>query len=210
MIVYEEDRSLYLNLTNRCPTACRFCVKKDWDWEFNGADLRIRGPEPTVDELLQGLKDKLRTPGQWQEVVFCGFGECVYRLAEMSAVGLHLKIHYPGLRVRLNTIGLGGLIWGRDIVPELALYLDEASVSLNTADPEQWLMLHQPAPLYRAHGFSASRHFAERCVTAGIKTRVTAVRLPEVRLEPLADYARRIGASFDVRPLLTASGRTSL
>ena len=122
---------------------------------------------------------------------------------------LHLKIRYPDLRVRLNTVGLGDLIWGRDIVPELALYLNEASVSLNTVDPEQWLKMYRPSPQYRALGFEATRRFAERCVAAGIKTRVTAVRLPEVQLAPLADYARRIGASFEVRPLLAASGRLS-
>ena len=202
MILYEENRSLYLNLTNRCPVSCRFCVKTSWDYQFKSHDLRIQGPEPTIEELLDALRDRVSNIGVWREVVFCGFGECVYRLAEMSAVGLHLKLHHPELKLRLNTVGLGNLIWGRDIAPELALYLDEVSVSLNTSEPDQWLDLHRPAPMYRKEGFAASRRSAERCVAAGIRTKVTAVALPEVDLKPLEYYAQTIGAGFLARPVL--------
>ena len=202
MNVYEEGRGLYLNLTNRCPVSCRFCVKKEWDYVFKDEDLRIAGPEPTADELIAELEPRLKPPGRWHEAVFCGFGECVYRLDVMSSVGLHLKLHHPKLRLRLNTVGLGDIIWGRDITPELARYLDEVSVSLNTAEPAQWLELHRPAEKFRKEGFAATRLFTERCVAAGIKTRVTAVDLPEVDLDALAAYAKKIGANFFVRPTL--------
>ena len=202
MILYEKDRSLYLNLTNRCPVSCSFCVKVPWDYQFEGHDLRIKGPEPTTEELLNALKRKLEIPNPWREVVFCGFGESTYRLAEMSAVGLYLKARHPELSLRLNTVGLGNLIWGRDITPDLALFLDEVAVSLNTSNPKQWVELHRPAPAYRAAGFEASRRFAQRCVAAGIRTRVTAVALPDVDLRPLAYYAQTIGADFLARPVL--------
>lgn len=201
MIVYEKDRALYLNLTNRCPVSCSFCVKVPWNYHFEGNDLRIKGPEPTAEELLNVLRQKLETPG-WREVVFCGFGECTYRLAEMTAVGLYLKAHYPQLNLRLNTVGLGNLIWERDIAPQLALFLDEVAVSLNTADPSQWIDLLRPAPAYRDLGFAASRRFAESCVASGIRTRVTAVDLPGVDLPPLRRYAQGIGADFTARPIL--------
>lgn len=201
MIVYEKDRALYLNLTNRCPVSCDFCVKVPWNYQFEGNDLRIKGPEPTAEELLNVLRQKLETPG-WREVVFCGFGESTYRLNEMTTVGIYLKAHHPQLNVRLNTVGLGNLIWERDITPQLALFLDEVAVSLNTAAPAQWVDMLRPAPAYRDLGFAASRQFAEKCVAAGIRTRVTAVQLPEVDLEPLRQYAQGIGADFVARPIL--------
>jgi TatD family-associated radical SAM protein len=202
MILYEKDRSLYLNLTNRCPVSCRFCVKVPWDYMFEGNDLRLKGPEPTAAQLINALEAKLGAGGDWHEVVFCGFGECTFRLAEMTQVGLYLKTHHPKVKRRLNTVGLGDLIWGRDITPELARYLDDVAVSLNTADPKQWVELMQPAPAYRETGFAASRQFAARCVKAGIRTRVTAVELPEVDLKPLEQYAKSIGAGFTARPIL--------
>ena len=102
----------------------------------------------------------------WREVVFCGYGESTYRLDEMSRLGRDLLCLRPEIPARLNTIGLGNLIWGRDIVSELAWFLRSVSVSLNTPDPVQWLELHRPAPAFREKGFAASRLFAERCVAA--------------------------------------------
>lgn len=201
MIVYEKDRALYVNLTNRCPVSCSFCVKVPWNYRFEGSDLRIKGAEPTAEEVLNILRQKLESPG-WREVVFCGFGECTYRLGEMTTIGLYLKAHHPAVKVRLNTVGLGNLIWEKDITPQLALFLDDVAVSLNTAEPEQWVDLLRPAPAYRDQGFAASRQFAEKCVAAGIRTRVTAVELPEVDVAPLRRYAASIGAEFTARPTL--------
>lgn len=202
MILYEKGRALYLNLTNRCPVSCSFCVKVPWDYAFEGNDLRLKGPEPTAAQLINALEEKLGAGGDWAEVVFCGFGESTYRLAEMIKVGQYLKSHHPKVKRRLNTVGLGDLIWGRDITPELAGCLDEVAVSLNTADPAQWVELLRPAPAYRDTGFAASRRFAANCVKAGLRTRVTAVELPGVDLKPLETFARSIGAEFAARPIL--------
>jgi TatD family-associated radical SAM protein len=181
--------------------ACRFCAKQEWAWGFQGHDLLLQS-EPTLRALRAGLRERLESPFPWREVVFCGYGESTYRLPEMARLGRDAAALRPGIPVRLNTIGLGDLIWGRDIVPELTQFLDSVSVRLNTADPKQWLELCRPAPAYRARGFEASRGFARRCVGAGLKTRVTAVELPGVDLESVRAYARSIGAEFLTRPQL--------
>lgn len=199
-MLYEHGDGAYLNITNRCPVSCRFCVKKSWDMRFLGLDLSLeREPEP--DELLRALDARLAAGGV-REVVFCGYGESTYRLDVVSAVGLNLRLHRRGLRVRLDTIGLGSLIWGRDITRQLGLCLDAVSVSLNTADPGQWVELHRPAPAFREEGFAAACRFVTGCVAAGLDTRVTAVDLPEVDLAAVEALARGLGAGFRVRPRL--------
>ena len=199
-VFYEHDGALYVNLTNRCPVACRFCAKQDWGWSFRGHDLLLTA-EPPLAELRAALRVRL-AERPWREVVFCGYGESTYRLAEMRRLGRDLLALRQAIPVRLNTIGLGDLIWGRDIVPDLAGFLGSVSVSLNTADPGQWVELHRPAPAFRDKGFAASRLFAERCAAAGLRTRVTSVALPEIDHAPLRAYARRIGAEFLVRQQL--------
>ena len=202
MHVYEHGDGLYLNITNRCPVACTFCVKTQWDWQFHGQNLHLEGIEPTVRGLLDELDERLAKPHRYREVVFCGFGEPTMRLDALNAVGLRVRLRRPDTPLRLNTVGLGSLVHGRDIVPELALFLDAVSVSLNTADPAQWEALHRPAPAYRERGFAASRDFAERCVKAGLRTRVTAVERADVDLDALENFARGIGAEFHARPAL--------
>lgn len=200
-IVYPYRGGLYLNLTNRCPTACRFCVKRAWRWRYRGSDLRLGDLEPTASEAWDAVLRSARE-GEFKEVVYCGYGECAYRLPAMTVLGRKLRRHFPRLRLRLNTIGLGSLIWGRDIIPELRRCLDAVSVSLNTADPEQWLRLHAPLKPYRERGFSSVIEFIRGCARAGLETTVTAIDQPGVDLEAVRKLARELGAGFRPRPLL--------
>lgn len=199
-MLYEMNDRIYLALTNRCPVSCAFCVKNAWGMQFRGQDLRLER-EPELGELLEALERRLAV-FRPEEVVFCGYGECTYRLDLVSAIGLNLRLHRKGLRVRLDTIGLGSLIWGRDITRQLALCLEAVSVSLNTADAMQWEVLHHPSPAYCDGGFRAACDFVEGCVLAGLDTRVTAVESPGVDLDAVRTLAHRLGASFASRPLL--------
>lgn len=199
-LLYEIDDRLYLSLTNRCPVSCSFCVRRAWDMTYRGHDLRLER-EPEAGEVLDAVTARLKSGGI-REVVFCGYGECTYRLDAVSAVGLHLRLHHRGVKVRLNTVGVGSLLWKRDIVRLLALSLDAVSVSLNTADPRQWEELHRPAATLGGLGFPAACDFTARCVEAGLDTRVTAVALPGVDLPRVGELAANLGAAFAVRPRL--------
>ncbi|HAZ07662.1 MAG TPA: radical SAM protein [Elusimicrobia bacterium] len=202
MIYYEHGGDLYVNLTNRCPVACGFCVKQDWDYDFKGQDLGLEQGEPTLDQLTAGLKERMFDPAKHRQLVFCGFGEPTTRLAEMTALATFARRNWPGLKLRLNTVGLGDLIQGRDIVPELKSYLDMVSISLNTTDPARWIEMHRPAPKYREAGFQAVKDFIERCVKAGLRVRVTGVQGLGADLASLEEYALRVGAEFLARPQL--------
>lgn len=202
MHLYDHNDSLYVNFTNRCPTACSFCLKKSWDWQFHGQDLRLDAQEPTVHALLDGLTERLARPAGCRELVFCGYGEPTMRMDALNSVGLHARLHHPAVPIRLDTIGLGSLVQGRDIVPELALFLDSISVSLNTVDALQWEELHRPSPAYRGRAFPAVLGFIMSCVKSGLKTRVTAVDRADVDIAAVRFYARSAGAEFLARPLL--------
>lgn len=202
MFLYEHDGGAYLNLTNRCPVACSFCVKTEWDHRFEGSDLNLKGKEPSIPEVLAALEERLDRDPPPKEIVFCGFGEPTFRLDAVEAVGRWLRASGRKVPLRLNTVGLGSLINARDIVPDLKRWVDAVSVSLNTSDPAEWLALHRPAPAYRAEGYAAARDFARRCAAAGLKTRVTAVDRPGADWSALRAFAAEIGAEFLARPSL--------
>ena len=202
VLAYVHGSGVYLNLTNRCPTACAFCFKREAGWKFEERDLSLPAGEPTAQEALEAAEALFAT-GKFSELVFCGYGESTYRLGAMDAVGVESARRHPGLRRRLNTVGLGSLIWERDITPQLKLCVDAVSVSLNTADPVQWRRLHAPQPAYAERGFAAVKEFVEDCLRAGLETTVTAVQLPEVDLALVECLARSLGAEFRLRPPLS-------
>jgi len=57
------------------------------------------------------------------------------------------------------------------------------------------------APL-RKTGFAGVQDFVRGCVQAGLKTTVTAVKLPGVDLAAVRRLAASLGASFRARPAL--------
>ena len=54
-IVYRFKNGLYINLTNRCPNLCAFCIKTKWHMQFDGHNLNLQGQEPTVQEVLDAM-----------------------------------------------------------------------------------------------------------------------------------------------------------
>jgi len=200
-LAYAYRGAVYLNLTNRCPTACVFCAKKSWNWRYRGWDLKLGKQEASPEEIVAeavGLIESTRAA----EAVFCGFGEPTSRLDALLETARLLRASYPRLRLRLNTVGLGNLINGRDITGELSRNLDAVSVSLNTADPKQWLALHRPLAAYRTEGYAAVLSFISGCVKRKLDTAVTAVELPGVRRAAVRSLALSLGARFRPRPEL--------
>ncbi len=212
VIVYRYHSGLYVNLTNRCSTACTFCVKHAWKMDYRGSDLDLRGAEPAPEEVMrQAAAEWARAP--FEELVFCGFGEPTMRLDALLACARLLRGGAaapipPGLRVRLNTNGLANAVWGRDVVPELRGLVDSVHVSLNTADPAQWASLMRPSEKWAGEGFEKVQEFIRNAAAALPETFATAVDSGAVDLEKFRALAARLGAKPRIRPRLdTEAGR---
>jgi len=206
--VYADGQNLYLNLTSLCPTDCVFCIKEPAGRRFLGHDLAL-DREPELEEVWSAVLERTAIR-PFEEFVFCGYGESTYRIDAVLELTRRLKRCYPRSRRRLNTIGLGNAIWERDIAPELAASgLSRVSVSLNTADPEQWVKLHRPRLEMREKGFQSALEFIRCCLLADIHTTITAVSLPGVDLGAVQRLAAALGAGYRARPMLTAEKATN-
>lgn len=205
-LVYRYRTGLYVNLTNRCPTACAFCIKGKWKMGYRGSDLDLGGREPDAPDYAARIKEAwLQEP--FGELVFCGYGEPTMRLRTLLDIAKAVRSGSlaplpKGLRIRLNTNGLGNLVNGRDIVPELKGLVDSAHVSLNTAEPAQWLALMRPAPEYAEGGFESALSFASEAARVLPETVVTAIDGVGADMEKVRALAARIGAELRVRPRL--------
>lgn len=124
VIGYSLNGRRYLNVTNRCTLRCSFCPKFNGTWDVKNHDLKLK-QDPTATELLEAVGD----PSQYDEVVFCGFGEPTLRLYTILEVAKDLTA--KGVRTRLNTDGLANFVHQRDITPDLEGNICALSVSLN-------------------------------------------------------------------------------
>jgi TatD family-associated radical SAM protein len=99
-------------------------------------------------------------------------------------------------------VGLGNLINGRNIAPELGSFLDTVSISLNTVNPEQYVKIMRPRPEFRDRALDSVKEFIRECVKHVPETVVTGVELPGVDLTGVKEVAEAAGAVFRARPEL--------
>ncbi|MDR1684350.1 MAG: TatD family nuclease-associated radical SAM protein [Elusimicrobiota bacterium] len=155
-IVYRFKDALYINLTNRCPNACAFCLKNKFSMKFEGYNLNLCGKEPSAGEVIRAAEFELGLQSA-REIVFCGYGEPTMRLETLLAAAKELKKYK--IPLRLNTVGLANLVYGRDVTGELAGVLDKVNISLNSPDKAQWLAIVRPQQKYAADAFESMQDF---------------------------------------------------
>ena len=198
-ILYRVHDNLYVNLTNRCPCACTFCLRQSRDSMGDSGTLWLK-EEPDFETVRAEFHLRRQEMEQYREVVFCGFGEPTERLDLLLRVADFVKETYPNKPIRLNTNGLGDLIQGRPIAPELAGRIDIVSVSLNTPDREAYLKLVRPK--FGEQAFDAMLAFAQSCVRYIPQVVLTTVdtTLTKEQEAECAAICARIGAVYRIRP----------
>lgn len=195
-ILYKVHNNLYVNLTNRCPCACTFCLRQTMD-KVGESDSLWLDHEPTFAEVVDAFHK--RNMDEYDEVVFCGFGEPTEAFDLLAQVADFVKTEY-GKPIRLNTNGLGNLVNKRDICPELEGRVDEISISLNTPDAQDYLELVRPK--FGIKSFQAMLDFAEeaaRYVPKVIFTTVDTTLTHEQEAE-CAKICEERGVTYRIRP----------
>ena len=201
-ITYQVKQSVYVNLTNRCPCACRFCLRNNGSGVFGSGPLWLER-EPTLEEVTASLEgwDYAR----FREVVFCGYGEPTERLDVLLAAADHLKRRDAALRVRVNTNGLSDLVNGKPTAALFAGKVDCLSISLNTDDAAEYLDLCRPK--FGAAAYPALLAFTKEAAAVVPEVVMTVVGEPVTSLEKQARcrvLAESLGARLRVRPYESA------
>ena len=173
-VTYRVGAGLYVNLTNRCPCACTFCIRQNGDGVYGSGSLWLER-EPTADEVCAAVE---RHFGDCRELVFCGYGEPTERLDVLLEVAGRFRAAHPGVPVRVNTNGLADLIAGGQTAARFAGLVDAVSVSLNAPTAEEYVALCRPK-------FGAAAHPALLKFAEEVKRHVGSVILTVVGTDAL-------------------------
>ena len=196
VILYEVHDNLYVNLTNRCPCSCTFCLRQSRD-EMNHSGSLWLEREPEVEEVIKAFENF--DMKKYGELVFCGFGEPTERLEDLLKVAAYAKEHF-GIAIRVNTNGLSDLIYGKDTAPMYAGLVDTISISLNTPDPEEYSKLTRNR--FGIHAHEAMLRFAgnvKKYVPHVVLTTVeTAITQEEE--EKCRKICEDLGVTYRIRP----------
>lgn len=193
-IVYWLGNSIYLNITNKCPNRCYFCFRrfKNGIKEFKLKLEKVPNTEEVIEEL-----HKILNKNNWDEIVFCGFGEPLERLDVILEVTRWVKKH-SGKRVRVDTNGQGYLLnKGRDVVRELnEAGVGKVCVSLNAQNKETYNKICKPT---FKNAYENVLEFIKRAKESGLETEATAVTVSEIEVSRVEEVAEKMGVKFLVR-----------
>ncbi len=191
-ITYQIGNGVYINLTNKCSNDCVFCERNRISG-VEGYYLWLKN-EPTAEMVIENLKTyDLK---DFDEVIFCGFGEPTYRWNEIKEVADFA--HSIGKSTRLNTNGQGNLINGYDITQEIANYIDKVNVSLNNGNSKRYN--EDNHSIFGEVAFQEIQNFAKKCIEKGVHTTFSVVDcISKEEIEAARQIALAIGANFRVR-----------
>lgn len=196
VILYEVHNNLYVNMTNRCPCSCTFCLRQTKE-EMNHSGSLWLEREPSVEEVMAEFSKF--DMDKYEEVVFCGFGEPTERLEDLLVVADFVKKKFQKT-TRINTNGLSDLMYGKDTAPMFEGKIDIVSISLNTPNRERYLELTRNK--FGIGAFDAMLKFAEnvkRYVKQVVLTTVSTT-LSEEEEEECRKICEEIGVTYRIRP----------
>ena len=90
-ILYELHDNLYINLTNRCPCSCTFCLRQNRE-DMGTSDSLWLEHEPSFEEVAAEFEKF--DMDRYHEIVFCGFGEPTEALDVLLKTAHFIKEHW--------------------------------------------------------------------------------------------------------------------
>lgn len=156
-ILYTYKDNVYLNITNKCPCACTFCIRSQKN-AIGSADNLWLEYNPDFNEVKSAI-DNFDFTG-YNEVIFCGYGEPTNAFDLLIEVAQYIRSKM-NIKIRVNTNGLGSLINERDISQELCQNVDAVSISLNCSNEEDYNKVVRPK--FGIKSYSAMLDFARNC-----------------------------------------------
>ena len=195
-ILYEVHNNLYVNLTNKCPCACTFCLRQTRDHMENSGVLWLE-KEPSVQEIIDDFANF--NIEKYNEIVFCGFGEPTERIDAVVEVARFIKDKY-NKPTRINTNGLGNLVNEKDITPMLKDVIDTVSISLNTPNKERYYELTRSR--FGIESFDAMLAFAKSAAryVPNVILSTVATTISEDEEKECQKICDELGVTYRIRP----------
>ena len=198
-VFYDYGGGLYVNMTNKCPCRCAFCIRDMVD-SLGDADSLWLKREPSKEELMKMLKQQ--SLATYDEIVFCGYGEPTERLDCLLAVCDYVKndpLLKGRLKTRLNTNGLSDFINDRPTAREFSGRLDAISISLNAPTAEKYNELCRPK--FGIQSFDEILRFTQEVkqYVPDVTMSVVSGSISSQDVEECRKTAAKLGVKFRVR-----------
>lgn len=191
-ITYIHKNNLYVNITNKCPNDCDFCVR-NVEGSFDNSMWLEK--ELTSEEIVKDIFSW--DLNKFNQLVFCGFGEPLENIDDILAVCKDVK-EKSKIHIRINTNGLANKIHDTDVTPLFASLVDSISISLNAKNAEDYDSICHS--VFGLAAFPAILDFSQRCKLYIKDVQLTVIDcLPASDIEACKKIADNLGVKLKIR-----------
>lgn len=194
-VFYKFDGKLYANITNQCPCACEFCIRKNSDSVGDNDSLWLEH-EPSYEEIINAF-DSFDKTGL-DELVFCGYGEPMMRAHMLVKTAEYIKAK-TNMKIRINTNGLIAFMEPLFDISTLKYKIDKVSISLNASNPDKYFQITNPK--YGLPSYNAMLNFALRVqeFVPDVSFTIVDMDLDEEEIEKCRERAKDLGLPLRIR-----------
>lgn len=197
-ILYTYNNNVYLNITNKCPCSCVFCIRSQTDALGSAESLWLKYT-PKFEDVKKAIDDFDFTG--YDEIIFCGYGEPTNAFDVLIQTAKYIR-ETLNVKIRVNTNGLGNLINERNIVKELCENVDSISISLNNSNEKDYQETVRSR--FGIKSFNAMLDFAKECKKYTDDVRLSVVDvIGKEEIEKCQSLADSIGIALRVREFTT-------
>ncbi len=194
-ILYTYKNGVYLNITNKCPCRCTFCIRSMGEGLGSADSLWLKG-DPSYEEIIESI-DRFDFTG-YSEIIFCGYGEPMCAFDNLLAVSKYIRLNHPGIKIRVNTNGLGDLINKKPTAKTLCENIDSVSISLNAPTAEKYMEVTRPS--FGLESFDAMINFAMECKKYLKEVKLSVVdTISKEDIEASQKLADKLGITLRIR-----------
>ena len=193
-ITYILGNKLYLNITNKCPCACEFCIRRNGEGAY-GSDSLWLEHQPDLEEVIDALKRE--NLDSFDEIIFCGFGEPTCELGILLKTAKYIR-SVTKTPIRINTNGLSDLINGYGTCKLMTGLFDTVSISLNASNKEEYNRVTQPK--WKDKAFDAMINFAVEAKEIFPRVILSVVDvISDEEIEECKELCKKLGIELRVR-----------
>ena len=194
-VFYKFDGKLYANITNQCPCACEFCIRKNSDSVGDNDSLWLEH-EPSYEEIINAFDSCDKTG--LDELVFCGYGEPMMRAHMLVKTAEYIKAK-TNMKIRINTNGLIAFMEPLFDISTLKYKIDKVSISLNASNPDKYFQITNPK--YGLPSYNAMLNFALRVqeFVPDVSFTIVDMDLDEEEIEKCRERAKDLGLPLRIR-----------
>lgn len=192
----EDEMSI--NLTNRCPNSCVFCIRdKDKGWGVSNLYLER---EPQLSEIKNEIFSAVKENKEGVDLVkICGYGEPLTRLEILPELVKFIRELLPEATIQLTTTGW--LLYEKDNGPEkfqqsVENGIDRIYLSLNATEEQDYREIVRPSG---ENCFGRVIEFIKLSKNLDLEVECSFVDLDNLDEEKIRKFTSNLDCEYDIR-----------